>query len=160
MRLRWFQPPSSQHRYCYLGRRGTHTQKGQFAHNLEMAKPEFSLGSLAPSSSHQLLLSQNLDVFLSRPATHRPFFSCLSPDKHPLHLTDDSQKGSGFKWGFFPGDKLKASICLHTQGSPARRWAAQDHTWPCAASCQAGRCPRGLTAPASNRTSIMERRVP
>lgn len=121
MRLRWLQPLSSQHPYCYLGRRGTHTQKGQSAHNLEMAKPEFSLGSLAPSSSHQLLLSQNLGVFLSRPATHRPFFSCLSPDKHPLHLTDDSQKGSGFKWGFFPGDKLKASICLHTQGSPARR---------------------------------------
>ena len=157
MRLRWLQPLCSQHGYCYLGRRGT--QKKANLHTTWKRQSQNS--AWAVWFHHHLTNCFSRKTWVSFCLDQQPiglFFPCLSPDKHPLHLTGDSQKGVRLLPRI--SEKLKASICLHTQGSPARRWAAQDHTWPCSASRQAGRCPRGLTAPASNRTSIMERRVP
>lgn len=145
---------------------GEEAQKGwviyRRAHSLEMPKPEFKPGRSAFSIWAPHLLTYCFSCKTGCLSVQTIASFSASQYKRPLHLAGDSQKGSGLKCGFFPAPRkrAKASLCLRGEGSRARRLAAQDHTWLCSASRQVRPCPRSPTAPASNRPSIKERRVP
>lgn len=151
MRLRWFRPPSSQHCYCYLGRKRHTHKKANLRTTWKWQSQNSAWGEsgsiiISPTASlAKTWMSFCLDQQLIG------LFFLLVSRQHPLHLTDDSQKGSGFMWGFFPGDKLKASICLHTQGSPVRRWAARPHP---------GLAPHPARRAASSRLDCAQRLQP